>query len=129
VIYADADFAGDMVELRSTSKMVVQDWYGATIVWKSTKQLITMKSTTNVEFIATMMAMEHIWVSNLEREFHHEQDCDPYPIPVYNDNMAYIANINSGAYQPQSQYVGVRYFWIKDLIRFDKATVSHIPSD
>ena len=126
-IYADADFAGDAVAMRSTSGMVVKDRYGATVAWKSTKQPITARSTADAEFIATAMAMEYLWLSDLEKEFHYDRKSRP--IPIYNDNTACIANINSGEYQPQSRHVGVRYFWIKDLIRFGEATVSHIASD
>ena len=125
-IYADADFAGDPVEMRSTSGMVIRDRYGATVAWKSTKQPVTAKSTADAEFIATAMAMEWMWLGKLENEYHGNKEYRT--IPVYNDNEACIANVNRGDYQPPSRHVGVRYYWIRDMVRLGEATVSYMPS-
>ena len=126
-IYADADYAGDLTEKRSTSGIAVRDRNGATVAWKSTKQPITTRSTAEAEFIATAMAMEFIWLSNLEKEFYHDHNDEP--VPVYNDNEACVTNINSGDHQTQSRHAGVRYHWIRDRVRLGEATLSHIPGD
>ena len=106
-IYADADFAGDRSGWRSTSRMVVKDRYGATVAWKSTKQPLTARSTADAEYIATAMAMEHMWIADLEVELHHE--VSRAPVPVYNDNEACIVNLERNEHQPDNHHIGVRY--------------------
>ena len=125
-IYANADFAGDHTELKSTSGMVIEDRYGAVVAWKSTKQPITAKSTADAEYIALAMAMEYMWIGNLEKSFHHDSYHDP--IPVYNDNEACIANVKKGKHQPPNRHVCVRYNWIRDMVRLGEATFSQLPS-
>jgi hypothetical protein len=112
--------------MRSTSGMVITDRYGSTIAWKSTRQPVTARSTADAEFIATAMAMEYSWLNDLEKEIH--SDTNQRTIPVFNDNEAYITNINRGEYQPPSRHVGAQYYWIRDMIRLGEATVNHIAS-
>ena len=126
-IYADADFAGNLDGWRSTSGMVVKDRYGATVAWKSTKQPLTTRSTGDAEYIATAMAMEFMWIANLEAELHHEVSRGL--ISVFNDNEACIANLECNEHQPNNRHVGVRYSWIRDMVRLGKAMINHIPSD
>ena len=125
-IYADADFAGDRTELKSTSGMVMKDHYGAVVAWKSTKPPISAKSTADAEYIALAMPMEYMSIGNLEKLFHHESNHDP--IPVYNDNEACIANVKKGEHQPPNRHVCVRSTWIRDMVRLCEATLTHLLS-
>lgn len=75
------------------------------------------------------MAMELLWISNLEKEFHHDHEFRP--VPVYNGNEACVTSINSTEIQHQSQsrHSGVHYHWIRGRARPGEATVSHNPGE
>ena len=79
-IYADADYARDQIEKRSTSGVVAMDRNGASVAWKSMEQPVTTRSTAEAEFIATAMAMECIWISNLEKEFNRDDSREPVKV-------------------------------------------------
>jgi hypothetical protein len=66
-------------------------------------------------------------INSLEKEMH--KDHSNRPIPVFNDNESSIANINRGDYEPSNRHVGVRYHWIRDMIRLGEAIVSYLASD
>jgi hypothetical protein len=125
-IYADADFAGDVNERKSTSGMATIDRYGSTIGWRSTKQTITAKSTADAEFIATAMAMENSWIYNLEREIHGESEIPRPPLAVFNNNKSCITNIYHGDFQPPNRHVGVKFFGICDVVKMGEAKVEYV---
>lgn len=125
-IYADADFAGDVDGMKSTSGMVIVDRFRSVIGWRSTKQTITAKSTADAEFIATAMAMENGWMYDLEREIHGESGNTRPPLSVFNDNEPCISNINRGDFQPPNRHIGVKYFWICDMVKLGEAQVEYI---
>ena len=79
-IYADADYAGDQKEKRSASGVVAMDRNGASVAWKSMGQPVTTRSTAEAEFIATAMAMEWIWISDVEKEFTRDDSREPVKI-------------------------------------------------
>ena len=126
-IYADADYAGDQIEKRSTSGVIAKDRNGAIVAWKSTKQPVTTRSTAEAEFIATAMAMECIWISDLEKEFNRDNSREP--VKVYNDNEACVISVNKGEHQARSHHAAVRYHWIRNRVRLGEATLEHMPGD
>ena len=79
------------------------------------------------EFIATAMAMECIWISDLEKEFNRDNSREP--VKVYNDNEACVASVNRGEHQARSCHAAVRYHWIRDRVRLGEATLEHMPGD
>ena len=125
-IYVDSDFAGNCRETKSTSGIVINDRYGVDVAWKSTKLPITAKSTADSENIAPAMAMEYMWIGDLEKELYHNSNQDP--IPDYNNNKACITNAKKGEHQPPNRHVFVRYNWSRDMTRLGEATLSHLPS-
>lgn len=73
--------------------------------------------------------MELLWISNLEKEFHHDHEFRP--VLVCNDSEACVISINNTEIQHQSQsrHSGVRYHWVRDRVILGGATVSHIPGE
>jgi hypothetical protein len=123
--YGDADFAGDRDELKSTTGFVAIDRHGSVVAWNSTKQKITAKSTADAEFTATAFAIEEaVWLQKLEAEFHG--NLTEKPVTIYNDNTACIANLTKNEYSPPNRHVGVRYWWIRDVLRLGEANIKHV---
>ena len=66
VVYADADFAGEVDGMRSTSSFIILDQYGTIVHWKSQRQKTVAKSTADAEFNSTALAVEEaLWLPKL----------------------------------------------------------------
>jgi len=153
-VYADADFAGEVDGMRSTSGFIILDQYGTIIHWKSQRQKTVAKSTADAEFNATALAVEEaIWLQKLQRELyggeserereserHGESESESESedkseirgtplVSVYNDNQACIASLKNGQFKPSTRHVGVRYFWLRELVRNGDVEISYVRTD
>ena len=78
--YADADFAGDQTDRRSTSGLVVKMGTGA-ISWASKLQPVVTLSTTEAEYVAGCSAGAEIyWLRNLFTELGYNPKKPPSPL-------------------------------------------------
>ena len=130
-VYADADFAGDVDGMKSTTGFVVMDPYGAVINWKSSKQRTVAKSTADAEFNATTFAAEEgMWLYKVQGELSLPVQVTQLPlIMLHNDNQACIASLNNGQFRPSTRHVGVRYFWLKEIIEMGEAKIQYLRTD
>jgi len=95
-VYADADFAREVDGVRSTTGFDIHDPYVAIVHWKSQRQKTVAKSTTDVEFNATALAVEKvIWLAKVQAELYREVK-EVIPIFVFNNNQACIATLMNG---------------------------------
>ena len=80
VVYANADFAGEVDRMRSTSGFIVLDQYGTIVHCKSPRQKTVAKSSPEVEFNSTALAVEEaLWLQKLQEELYwckHECECE-----------------------------------------------------
>jgi len=133
-VYADADFAGEIDGMQSTSSFTIIDPYGATVNWRSLKQSTVAKSTADTEFNAiAVSAKEGIWLQKLQRElypsvFSKHKEKKSY-IQLFNDNQAYIASLMNGKFCASTRHVGVRYFWLKEIIETGEAEIEYMRTD
>ena len=127
-VFADTDFAGEVDTLKSTTGIAILDRFGSLVYWKSKRQTTVAKSNTDAEFTATAMAVEEgIWILNLDSEiFPHAASKPRSPLKVYNDNQASIANLANGRYRPSTRHVGVRYFWLRELVENGEVGVDYL---
>ena len=131
-VYADADFAGEIDGMKSTSGFVIMDLYGATVNWRSRKQQTVAKSTADAEFNATALAAEEgIWLQKVQSELYPADNRkNEYPnIKLYNDNQACIASLTNGKFRASTRHVGVRYFWLKEIIETGEAEMGYLRTD
>ena len=85
--YSDADWAGDIVDRRSTSGYVFT-LNGAAVSWKSKKQTCVGLSTTEADYMAlSSAAQEAVWIQRLLEEV---DETTNKPITIYEDNQAAI---------------------------------------
>jgi hypothetical protein len=128
-VYADADFAGEVDGMRSTTGFVILDRYGAIVHWKSQRQKTVAKSTADAEFNATALAVEEgIWLAKVQAELYGEVK-EVIPISVFNDNQACIASLMNGQFRASTRHVGVRYFWLRELVREGEVTIMYLRTD
>jgi len=128
-IYADADFAGEVDGMRSTTGFVIHDRYRAILHWKSQRQKTVAKSTADAEFNATALAVEEgIWLAKVQAEIYGEVK-GVIPISVFNDNQACIASLMNGQFRASTRHVGVRYIWLRELVCEGEVTIMYLRTD
>src|SRR6185312_13656368 len=84
--FADADYAGDLVNRKSTSGMI--QFLGPCLVsWGSKKQNTVALSTTEAEYVAAAACCSQVlWIKQQLRDYGMQYDC----IPIYCDNTSAI---------------------------------------
>jgi len=128
-VYADADLAGEVDGMRSTTGFVILDRYGAIVHWKSQHQKTVAKSTADAEFNATALAVEDgIWLAKVQAELYGEVK-EVIPISVFNDNQACSASLMNGQFRASTRHVGVRYFWLRELVCQGEVTIMYLRTD
>ena len=130
-VYADADFAGEVDGMRSTTGFIILDQYGSLVHWKSQRQKTIAKSTADAEFNATAVAVEEgIWLAKIQGELYPDKDIDPArPIVVYNDNQACIASLVNGQFKASTRHVGVKYFWLRELVQEGEVMIMYLRTE
>ena len=78
VVYAYADFAGEVDGIRSTSRFMILDQYGTIVHWKSQRQKTVAKSTADANFNSMALAVEEaLWLQKLQEELYgYERECE-----------------------------------------------------
>ena len=132
--------------MRSTSGFINLDEYGAIVHWKSQRQKTVAKSTADAELNSTALAVEEaLWLQKLQGELYGykcESECESEyvseirgeqeetpMISVFNDNQACIANLKNGQFKPSTRHVGVKYFWLRELVRDGDVEISYVRTD
>jgi len=118
--------------MKSTNGFVIIDPYGTTVNWQSRKQQTVAKSTADKEFNSTaLVAEEGIWLQKVQTELYPANyRKNEYPnIKLYNDNQAYIASLTNGKFRASMKHVGVRYFWLKEIIETGEAEIGYLRTD
>lgn len=104
VCYSDADYAGDVVDRKSTSGYVCM-LGGATVCWRSERQSVVATSTTEAEYVAAAEAVkEIIWARRMVEEL-----VESINIPVLHlDNHSAIKLIENPVFHRRTKHIDVR---------------------
>ncbi|XP_070517912.1 uncharacterized protein [Cardiocondyla obscurior] len=109
--FVDADWAGDIVDRKSTTGYVIK-FYGNTIYWKSRKQGSVTKSSTAAEYVALSEIVSEIKIIiNLLRDLGEIID---KPVKIYEDNTGAIALAKYGNLTKNSKYIKVHSHYIHE---------------
>jgi len=131
-VYVDADFGGEIDGMKSTSGSVIIDPYAVTVNWRSRKQQTVAKSTADAEFNSTGLAAEEgIWLQKVQTELcPANYRKNEYPnIKLYNDNQACIASLTNAKFRASTRHVGVRFFWLKEIIEMGEGEMGYLRTD
>ena len=128
--YCDADYAGDIVDRRSTTGHIYL-LYGGPITWTSVKQRCIATSTTESEYISLSEASKQgQWIRALLRELQRTQYLDSTLVtPIFSDNQGCIALAKDPVAHSRTKHIDVRYHYIRELIAYGKTTISYIPTE
>jgi len=111
--YADADWAGDTHDRKSTSGYLFK-LFNSTLVWSSRKQDLVALSTAESEFIAFSSAVtEAVFMKNLLEDFQVKLQS---PVVIYEDNRSCIAIASNPNTTKRTKHFDVRLHFVKDYI-------------
>jgi hypothetical protein len=113
--YADADYAGDINDAKSTGGYVFL-MGGASICWSSKKQSTVATSTTHAEYIAGFeAAREAAWLQLLLDNLSISGISIPSekPIVIYEDNSGCIALTKNPANHSRTKHIHVKYHYLR----------------
>ena len=123
--YADADWAGDTDDRRSTTGYVFTIGHaGAPISWKTRKQPTVALSTTEAEYMAISDATkEMIYLRSFCTSLGFQQ---PSENELYSDNLSALALTKGGVVQHcRTKHIDVRYHFIREQTNI---CFVHVPS-
>ena len=113
--FTDSDFQSDVDDRKSISGFVFTSNRGA-VSWKSSKQSITVDSTTEAEYIAASdAAKEAIWIQKFVSKLGLVPSIES-AVPLFCDNNGAIALANELKSHQKSKHIERRYHVIRELI-------------
>jgi hypothetical protein len=124
-IYADADYAGDLDDRKSTSGLYVQI-AGALICARAKKQGCVTLATMEAELVALSLAIQHheeITAFLDELGFKCRE-----PTIIHEDNQSAIAYTKGGKNESKARHLGVRFHYIKDSVSNGKVRIVYCPT-
>ena len=124
--YSDSTWGGSYVDrLRSTSGYVCKLGGGA-VSWSSHIQPITAQSSAEAELIALdSCAHDVVHLRSLLQEFYQRQ---AEPTLLWEDNTACIGMSKNPINFKRNKHIGLRYFYVRDLIEDHRIRVEYIPT-
>ena len=123
--YCDADYAGDLGNIRSTSG-VVFTLHNGPISWFSRRQSCVALSTTESEFISAAEATkEAIWLNRILTEL----GVGELPVTLKCDNQGAIALIHDPVFHQRTKHIDVRFFFVRDAQAESKVNISYIETE
>jgi len=71
---------------------------------------------------------EGIWLAKIQATLYREVK-EVIPISVFNDNQPCIASLMNGQFRASTHHVGVRYFWLRELVSEGEVTIMYRRTD
>ena len=122
--YADADWAGDGVDRKSTSGYMFK-LFGNTICWSSRKQATVALSSSEAEYVALSSAIsEGVWLKSLLQTLNQWKED---PVIIYEDNQSAICNAKKEDHK-RMKHIDIKHHFIKDKIKKGEIVLKYICS-
>ena len=110
--YADADWAGNVTDRKSTSGYIFK-YNGGTISWSSRKQSCVSLSSTEAEYIKIAEAcQEATYLKNLLLDFNQINEDS---VIMYEDNQSCLKLIENEKMNQRTKHIDVKYHFAKSL--------------
>lgn len=123
--YTDSDYAGDLMDRKSTSGYLFLLSSGA-VAWASKKQPIVTLSSTEAEFVAaTACACQAVWMRKVLSEMRHVQKG---AIIIHCDNNSTIKLSKNPIMHGRTKHIDVRYYFLRDLVKEGSIEMIHCGS-
>ena len=123
--YTDSDYAGSVVDRKSTSGSC--QFLGSRLIsWYSKKQQTVSNSTAEAEYIAAGSCCAQIlWIRNQLRDYGIMLS----NIPILCDNISTIAISNNPVQHPRTKHIDVRYHFIREHVMNGTVELHFVPSE
>ena len=110
--YADADYAGFLVDRKSTSGMA--HFLGPCLVsWATRKQHSVAMSTAEAEYVAAASCCAQLlWIRQQLRDFHVDTGC----IPIFCDNTSAINIAKNPCQHKRTKHIDIRHHFLRDNV-------------
>ena len=123
ILYTDSDFAGSRVDYRSTTGYCTI-FGGNLVTWRSKKQSVVSKSSTEAEFRAMSKGIdEAIWIKHLLEELKIQYIT---PVVIRCDNRSAISLAHDPVYHDRMKHVNIDRFYIKDHLEQGFLKTEHV---
>ncbi|KAK0580290.1 hypothetical protein LWI29_000376 [Acer saccharum] len=121
--FADADWAGDPDDRRSTTAYIV--FLGSTpISWSSKKQHTVARSSTEAEFRAIASATAELnWLGHLLQELQLKVPATPV---IYCDNVGATYVCANPIFHSRMKHVAIDFFFVRDQVARHQLRVAHV---
>ncbi|CAL5429371.1 unnamed protein product [Camellia sinensis] len=123
--YADADWAGDISDRKSTSGLCV--FLGDSLIsWKSKKQSVVARSTAEAEYRAMAYATsEIVWLRWLLSDMGVSLSD---PTPLYCDNQSAVQIAHNSVFHERTKHVEIDCHFVRQHLQAGSITLPFVPS-
>ncbi|PKI48945.1 hypothetical protein CRG98_030678 [Punica granatum] len=122
--YLDADFAGCVDSIKSTSGYVFL-LAGGAISWRSIKQSMVATSTMEAEFITCYeVATQALWLKNFISGL-QVIDIIQRPIQIYCNNTAAVFFSKNNKSGSRSKHIDIKYLSVREYIKKGVVIIEH----
>ena len=126
--FADADWAGDIDDRKSTSGYIFKVG-GGPVSWRSRKQSCVAFSTAEAEYMSlTLAAQEAIWLNHLLAEL--QSRSEPLkPATLYEGNQSAICMTKNPQFHGRCKHIAIKYHFIRDEAKKGTINVQYCRTD
>ena len=111
--YTDSDFAGDIINSKSTSGNIYFLASGP-VLWMSRQQQCVSRSTAEAEYVALSEAVANgLWLKNILEELFNKK----FKINLYGDNKASLYSAENFAIGKRLRHIRVSYHFFKEHVK------------
>jgi len=124
-VYTDADWAGSIIDRKSTTGYCSYVW-GNLVTWRSKKQQVVARSSAEAKFRALSHGMcEGIWLQRMLKELNLSLDS---PIKILCDNKVAISIAKNPVQHGRTKHVEIDRHFTKEKIESKIANLEYTPS-
>jgi hypothetical protein len=125
-IFTDADWAGSIIDRKSTSGYCTYVW-GNLVTWRSKKQGVVSRSSAEAEFRAMAQGIcEGMWILRVLKELKIEVEL---PLKLYCDNKAAISIAHNPVQHDRTKHIEIDLHFFKEKIDSGTLCLPFIPSN
>ncbi|RVW77068.1 Retrovirus-related Pol polyprotein from transposon RE1 [Vitis vinifera] len=124
-VYSDADWAGNIIDRRSTSGYCSFVW-GNLVTWRSKKQSVVARSSAEAEYRALAQGIcEGIWIKRVLSELGQTSSS---PILMMCDNQTAISIAKNPVHHDRTKHVEIDRHFITEKVTSETVKLNYVPT-